>query len=304
MRFFGNGFVSDESLYTITIDGINCPVSQADEQSVTCITGKRPGLFNSTLTIFISGKGLVITKGLVFRYMNYWSNPETWGDDFIPMEGESIVIPKGLNLLVDIKNTPHLNAIDVEGSLVFPPSCEEMYFEDENDHDDEDDDHDDDDCDDDDEHDDDEHDDEHDDDEHGDDEHGDGHDEHGDGHGDDDDHKGRRYDRGEDDDDRKNNIIRRRRDNTERTFDANIIVVKGGLLEIGTEEFPYTCKLTITMHGSKYSPVLPIFGNKAIGAYGGTVDIHGIPRYPPWTELLTTAFPSDINITLNTAVDW
>ena len=168
--------------------------------------------------------------------MNYWSNPETWGDDFIPMEGESIVIPKGLNLLVDIKNTPHLNAIDVEGSLVVPPSCEEMYFEDEN--------------------------------------------------------------------DRKNNIIRRRRDNTERTFDANIIVVKGGLLEIGTEEFPYTCKLTITMHGSKYSPVLPIFGNKAIGAYGGTVDIHGIPRYPPWTELLTTAFPSDINITLNTAVDW
>ena len=53
--------------------------------------------------------------------MNYWSNTETWGDDFIPVDGETIVIPKGLNLLVDIKNSPKINAIDVEGSLVFPP---------------------------------------------------------------------------------------------------------------------------------------------------------------------------------------
>ena len=54
--------------------------------------------------------------------MNYWSNPETWGDDFIPVDGETIVIPKGLNLLVDIAKSPHINAIDVEGSLVFAPN--------------------------------------------------------------------------------------------------------------------------------------------------------------------------------------
>ena len=149
--------------------------------------------------------------------MNYWSNTETWGDDFIPVDGETIVIPKGLNLLVDIKNSPKINAIDVEGSLVFPPD-----------------------------------------------------------------------------------------DNPEhqRTFDANIIIVKGGTLEIGTEDFPYTSKLTITMHGELYGPVLPIFGNKGIGVYGGTLDIHGVPRNPTWTELLTTAFAGENTITLNTAVDW
>ena len=217
MKFSGDGFVSDPSLYTITIDGIDCPALVADTNSVTCVTKKRPGLVETSLTIFIQGKGLVSTKELVFRYMNYWSNTQTWGDDFIPMDGETIVIPKGLNLLVDIDHTPLLNAIDVEGSLIFPPHDDPTH---------------------------------------------------------------------------------------ERTFDANIIVVKGGYLEIGTEEFPYTSKLTITMHGEKYSPVVPIFGNKAIGAYGGTIDIHGVPRYPTWTELLTTAYPLDTTITLNTAVDW
>jgi hypothetical protein len=58
------------------------------------------------------------------------------------------------------------------------------------------------------------------------------------------------------------------------------------------------------MHGEKYSPGVPIFGNKAIGVYGGTVDIHGVPRSPTWTELLTTANINDTTITLKTAVDW
>lgn len=149
--------------------------------------------------------------------MNYWSNTETWGDDFIPVDGETIVIPKGLNLLVDIDKSPLINAIDVEGSLVFPPGDYPEH---------------------------------------------------------------------------------------QRTFDANIIIVKGGTLEIGTEDFPYTSKLTITMHGELYGPVLPIFGNKGIGVYGGTLDIHGVPRNPTWTELYTTAYVGDIEITLNTAVDW
>jgi hypothetical protein len=37
------------------------------------------------------------------------------------MDGESVHIPKGLNLLVDIKKTPKLNALLVEGSLLFMP---------------------------------------------------------------------------------------------------------------------------------------------------------------------------------------
>ena len=80
------------------------------------------------------------------------------------MEGQSVVIPKGLNLLVDIEKTPILNAIDVEGSLIFAPTDDPT---------------------------------------------------------------------------------------TTRYFDAHYIMVKGGYLEIGTEDFPYTSNLVITMHGNK-----------------------------------------------------
>jgi hypothetical protein len=60
-------------------------------------------------------------------------------------------------------------------------------------------------------------------------------------------------------------------------------------MEVGTEKFPYTSKLTITMHGTKASPEIPIFGNKVIGVTNGILDMHGVTRNPTWTELATTA---------------
>ena len=39
-----------------------------------------------------------------------------------------------------------------------------------------------------------------------------------------------------------------------RTFDAHYVMVNGGYMEVGTEEFPYTSRLIITMHSNKYDP--------------------------------------------------
>jgi hypothetical protein len=39
----------------------------------------------------------------------------------MPVDGESVSIPKGTNLLVDVDSTAKLNAITVEGSLIFAP---------------------------------------------------------------------------------------------------------------------------------------------------------------------------------------
>jgi len=71
----------------------------------------------------------------------------------------------------------------------------------------------------------------------------------------------------------------------QRTFDAHYIMVFGGYMEVGTEQFPYTSKLTITMHSDKYSPYLPIYGNKVIGVRFGLLEMHGIPRNITWTRL-------------------
>jgi hypothetical protein len=84
----------------------------------------------------------------------------------------------------------------------------------------------------------------------------------------------------------------------EKTFDCNYIMVKGGYLEVGTEEYPYTSKLTITMHGTEEDPYLPLYGNKVIGVRYGVLEMHGVERKVTWTSLDRTANPGDSEITL------
>jgi uncharacterized protein Veg len=166
----------------------------------------------------LKDRGFVSTQDKLFRYVNLWSADTTWGGEFAPMEMESIHIPKGLNLLVDIDSTPNLNAVLVEGSLIFPPNDEDPEHE--------------------------------------------------------------------------------------RFFDARYVFVRGGYMEVGTEEHPYTSKLTITMHGSVSDPYIPIYGNKCIGLRRGTLDMHGVKRYPTWTVLKETAEKGANKITMNEKVDW
>jgi hypothetical protein len=124
---------------------------------------------------------------------------------------ESVYIPAGLNLLVDVDATAELNAIVVEGTLIFAPNDDP---------------------------------------------------------------------------------------NHERYFDARYIFINGGSMEVGTEEFPYTSKLTITMHGNVYDPYLPIYGNKVIAVRYGTLDLHGVERTPTWTLLDFTVEAGGSQVTL------
>jgi hypothetical protein len=55
--------------------------------------------------------------------------------------------------------------------------------------------------------------------------------------------------------------------NHHRKFDAHYLFItnEGSRMEVGTEAFPYTSKITITMHSTIDDPYLPIYGNKVIG---------------------------------------
>jgi hypothetical protein len=59
-------------------------------------------------------------------------------------------------------------------------------------------------------------------------------------------------------------------------------------MELGTEDFPYTSRLIITMHSTIKSPYIPIYGNKCIGLRYGTLDMHGVPKTPVWTLMEKT----------------
>jgi len=55
VTFSGTNFPTDTTLYTITLDGIDCSVTGATTTSVTCTTGDRPGLVATNTEIFIDG---------------------------------------------------------------------------------------------------------------------------------------------------------------------------------------------------------------------------------------------------------
>ena len=78
-------------------------------------------------------------------------------------------------------------------------------------------------------------------------------------------------------------------ENHQRTFDAKYVMVRNGYFEAGTNQFPYTSKLTITMHSQITDPYLPIYGNKVIGVRFGTIELHGKPRSKTWTQMDVTA---------------
>jgi hypothetical protein len=75
-------------------------------------------------------------------------------------------------------------------------------------------------------------------------------------------------------------------------------------MELGTEEFPYTSKLRITMHSKIDDPYLPIYGNKAIGLRFGTLDMHGVAKTPSWTEMEKTVEKGAKSIQLVKEVNW
>ena len=81
-------------------------------------------------------------------------------------------------------------------------------------------------------------------------------------------------------------------------------MLRDGYMEVGTEYFPYTSKLTITLHSDKYTPEIPIYGNKVLAVRNGVLDLHGMPREPVWTELEQTVMPGGNEITLIRSVDW
>jgi len=98
-------------------------IDQVTATTITCTTANKPYVADTpSLTINQPGFGNVATRGLVYRYVSLYSSPITWGGDAPPGEGESISIPKGQHLLVDIDTSPKLNAIIVEGSLIFAPN--------------------------------------------------------------------------------------------------------------------------------------------------------------------------------------
>ncbi len=115
----GTNFEASQT--TVTIDGVACTKTAETTTSFTCTAGARIGLSSPSLQVEVGTKGYAVNGGHSFLYINKWSEPATWGLEFAPREGDSIHIPKGQNLLVDVDEVKQLGAVLVEGSIIFLP---------------------------------------------------------------------------------------------------------------------------------------------------------------------------------------
>ena len=112
----------------MTIDNIACTITSVSATAVVCTTGPRPGdQPNPTFKVNVTNKGLAATQGNTFRYVSYWSDTTTWGNDAPPQFGEAFIIPKGRTLLVDVDKVPELSYILVEGALIFAPNADPSH---------------------------------------------------------------------------------------------------------------------------------------------------------------------------------
>jgi len=106
---------------------IPCAIISGTSTELTCTTGPRPGIVKSSLDISFKAIGNAALNGNNFVYVSAWSETSTWGGDFPPAEMESIHVPIGMNLLVDIDDTPKLDAVIVEGSIIFLPDSDPTH---------------------------------------------------------------------------------------------------------------------------------------------------------------------------------
>ena len=100
-RNFNSANVGD---YSITIDDVDCPVDEVSTTEIKCTTAARLGAWEEDpkLEMTMAGAGKIALQGNVYRYCSLWSEESTWGDLLAPIDGESVAVPSGLCLLVDI----------------------------------------------------------------------------------------------------------------------------------------------------------------------------------------------------------
>ena len=98
----GKNLLSSSGENTVLFDNRECVVTSSTETEIQCVTSDKPYTpENPSVEVVIGTFGRARTLDHVFRYVSLWSEPQTWGYDVPPMEGDAISIPTGQHLLFD-----------------------------------------------------------------------------------------------------------------------------------------------------------------------------------------------------------
>lgn len=118
----GSGFTP--GVESVKLNGIPCAVVpnsvSQDGTSVQCVTGKRTAFYAPSIKLMVTGRGRALANhtAVAFRYLDRWSVRSTWMNDEPPSEGDTVLVPVGQAILVDV-SPPKLNLVLVQGEMVF-----------------------------------------------------------------------------------------------------------------------------------------------------------------------------------------
>lgn len=119
----GTGFGNSIGAVTVKVDTVNCVPTFVNETIIVCTVGPKLEIIPDTSFDVWVGDNRAVISCRNFSYAYRWSDSNTWGGDFPPVEGDTIFVPQGMVLMVD-QSTPILKAIIVEGSLTFADESE------------------------------------------------------------------------------------------------------------------------------------------------------------------------------------
>ena len=80
------------------------------------------------VSVFVASAGLAQSDGAVYRYTDLWSALSTWGGDLPPFEGDSVVVPRGVTIQLDV-SPPRLKALILEGTLEVDPAADDIELD-------------------------------------------------------------------------------------------------------------------------------------------------------------------------------
>ena len=116
----GSLFGTDVSAVSVLIDGAECVVSTVTDSNIECTTSPRPLTSTLSMAITINGEQAAIVPSATFTYIDSWSSLTTWNYT-MPVAGDTVVIPVGRTILMDI-SPPQLFVLIIQGTLIFDPT--------------------------------------------------------------------------------------------------------------------------------------------------------------------------------------
>ena len=125
----GSGFGGKQAAdVTVALGGIACVVQSyidtGGQQEVVCTSGAHGGAasgvpWSGEVSLIVAGLGAASASvATTFEYINLWSDAQTWGGGELPIEGDTIFIPPGQTVLMDV-SPPRLYFLVVQGHLEF-----------------------------------------------------------------------------------------------------------------------------------------------------------------------------------------